>query len=132
MVREKFKPDLPQRKTVDLYLGLRQADRTVDAEYPEALEGALDYLCDVVFFCNVACTDLMAYGEALRARHGRRLPPLRRVDFTAARARGAIPPDSKYGEWLKGFKTVADLPPSMRIQGFLQRLWARWSLRPWR
>jgi len=91
-----------------LYFGLPYAEGHMSTEYADTVEATSSLTDDVIFFSDLLCQDLYAYGEVqlanLRKLSKASAETIRRIDFSEARAAGLMPQTEMYQAWLKGFK----------------------------
>ena len=93
---------------LDIYLGLSDANGTIDERFSTSIDAISAYTDDCVFFAKVLGEDLREHGVRLRRRNRwktwKRLPKITRIDWSQAANDGLFPPDELYKDWLSGFK----------------------------
>jgi len=98
---------IPQEEVPHYYFGIKTDSGVTNRDHPEILHAINEYTDDCIFFSSLLCDDLTAHGRRLRAVYvksfGKGAPEIAFADFSAGRASGTIPSESKYSEWLKGF-----------------------------
>jgi hypothetical protein len=102
----------------------------INQEHPDLVAAIHSYVDDVGFFSALLCGDLVKHGQTVRAaftkKFGKGAPEVSTADFSGPRAKGLLPSDEQYADWLKGFKeeTSKGAPRSTSL-GVLGRLWRR-------
>lgn len=112
---------IPKELFAHHYFGLKLPNGDLNQEYPDTVRAIHSYVDDLAFFSSLLCADLIKHGNRLRAalvkRSEKGVPRVSTADFSASRAKGLLPPEEQYADWLKGFK-VHDEEPS--------RKWWQW------
>jgi len=92
------------------YLGLINADGSVDSLYASTIEAIGQYTDDLIFFCVFLGENLKSHSDQLRkSLDSWREQPMKNleVDFSPARATGLVPENGQYIAWLRGFGDVS-------------------------
>lgn len=99
---------IPKDLVPRYYFGMPLPSGDTNSEYPDLVLGIHSYVDDIAFFSSLLCTDLADHGDqahtAFVKKFGVEAPRVSRADFTAAREKGLLPPDSQYADWLSAFK----------------------------
>jgi hypothetical protein len=103
---------IPKDKFAHHYFGLQQASGETNQEYSDTVSAIASYIDDVAFFSSLLCSDLIKHGEKVRATivkpSDMNVPRVTKADFSGPKAKGLIPPDENYADWLKGFQEAED------------------------
>lgn len=106
LVQKFAEGSVPGDKVQYYYFGIPLASGHVHREYSDVIESIHCYLNDVVFFSSLLCTDLVSHGnkmhKAFTSKFGKGAPSVNIPDFSGPRAKGLIPPDTEYIDWLNG------------------------------
>lgn len=94
--------------TVALYFGLPYAEGRVSTEYKDSVNGLFDQVENGIFFSELLCKDLKSYGdktlEKYRKYSRKTNERVSEVDFALARQEGLMPDESRFADWLRGFR----------------------------
>jgi len=107
--RFKRKDFPPGARKEHFCFGLRYGDGETNEEYGDSITGISLYTDDIIFFGSELCSDLCEHGDVLverfnRKRLGGQTPEINKVELSAAREAGWIPPAEDYEAWTSGFK----------------------------
>jgi hypothetical protein len=98
---------VPKELVPRYYFGMPLQGGDTNREYPDLVHAIHSYVDDIAFFSSLLCTDLAEHGnrahKAFTKKFGKGAPRASSADFTAAREKGLIPPDSQYADWLSAF-----------------------------
>ncbi|TXH90629.1 MAG: hypothetical protein E6Q78_02265 [Rhodoferax sp.] len=96
-----------QGLTVALYFGLPYGDGRVSTEYKDTLEGLFSQIDNGIFFSELLCKDLKAFGDETLVRYKKiakkTTEHVSEIDFQLARDEGLLPDESQFSDWLRGF-----------------------------
>lgn len=99
---------IPKERFAHHYFGLRQANGETDQEYSDTVSVIASYTDDVAFFSALLCEDLIKHGEEVRALvakpNDKSVPRVSKADFSGPKAKGLLPSDKDYADWLSGFQ----------------------------
>jgi hypothetical protein len=99
---------IPKERFAHHYFGLRQASGETDQEYSDTVSVIASYTDDVAFFSALLCQDLVKHGEEVRALVAKltdkSVPRVSKADFSGPKAKGLLPSDKNYADWLSGFQ----------------------------
>lgn len=121
---------IPAEQVPQYYFGMPLPTGDINQEHPDLVEAIHSYVNDVGFFSALLCSDLVKHGETVRTaftkKFGKGAPEVSSADFSAPRAKGLLPSDDQYADWLKGFKEEASKPDRRsRSLSVLRKLWRR-------
>lgn len=98
---------VPAEHFVQYYFGLPLPGGSTNQEYPDVVDAIYSYVNDIAFFSSVLCADLVKHGEAVRKplvkRSERNVPTVSTADFGGPRAKGLIPEQDQYLDWINSF-----------------------------
>ena len=104
---------IPMERFAYHYFGLPQVSGETDQEYSDVVSAISSYTDDVAFFSSLLCQDLIKHGEQVRALVAKpsdmSVPKVSKADFSGPKAKGLLPSDKNYADWLAGFKEAADV-----------------------
>lgn len=91
-----------------LYFGLRNEEGHTSTEYADTIQALASLTDDVIFFSHLLCKDLADSGNRAVDQYAKRFKDesesIHEIDLSPAASAGLLPPDSQYGDWLRGFK----------------------------
>lgn len=103
---------IPKERFAHHYFGLRQVSGETDQEYSDTVSVISSYTDDVAFFSSLLCQDLIKHGEKVRALvakpSDKSVPKVSKADFSGPKAKGLLPSDKNYADWLAGFQETED------------------------
>ena len=121
---ERFKTDFKggaEEIKLKIYFGVRLPDGNIHQEYNDIIQAISQYTDDVVFFCSLLCSDLVAHGDKIRTyykkRFGKHLEKTTSPDFKTEKAENLMPDATDYEDWLTMFKVHP------QKQSWFKRLW---------
>lgn len=93
--------------TVALYFGLPYGDGRMSTEYKDTLEGVYNQVDNGIFFSELLCKDLKAFGDEALIKYKKlakkTTESVGEIDFALARKDNLMPDESKFSDWLRGF-----------------------------
>jgi hypothetical protein len=109
LVRTFSSGTVPKELFSHYYFGLTQKNGNTNQEYPDVIEALHSYVDDVAFFSSLLCEDLIKHGVEIRAaltkKSEKNVPRVSTADFTGPKARGVMPQDSQYKDWISAFQS---------------------------
>lgn len=100
---------VPKELFPHLYFGLRQKNGDTNQEHPDVVEALHSYVDDVAFFSSLLCADLVKHGTEVRAalvrKSEKNVPRVSTADFSGPKAKGLMPPDAQYKDWISAFQS---------------------------
>ncbi len=106
-----------QAMTVALYFGLPYGDGRVSTEYKDTLEGLFNQVDNGIFFSELLCKDLKAFGDETLGKYKKlskkTTERVTEIDFDLAKKEGLMPDESQFTDWLRGF-VKAGSPDSIK------------------
>lgn len=110
----RFSTTIPKELFANYYFGLKLPSGDTNQEHPDSVDVIQSYVDDVSFFSSLLCADLIAHGKLIRQQllkfWKKGVPNVSSADFSGPRAKGLLPPDAQYADWLNGFRTSEDKP----------------------
>jgi len=94
---------MPSELLVMHYFGLPNSGGHIDNNYPSCIEFIYEQTDDCIFFSELLCKDLVAHGEQLKKKFGKKAPKINKPDFNKAVDVGLMPDESKYSDWTNMF-----------------------------
>lgn len=115
-------PTLPEIEKLKTYFGLPLAGGSVSKEYSDSVEGIHSYTDDVIYFSSLLVSDLVAHGEALRARYikrfGANIDKISRMSFDNPEAKALMPNPENYKDWQAMFGSFPEEPKKSWLRAF--------------
>lgn len=103
---------IPKERFAHHYFGLQQVSGETNQEYSNTVSVISSYTDDVAFFSALLCQDLIKHGEKVRALvakpSDKSVPKVSKADFSGPKAKGLLPSDKNYADWLAGFQETED------------------------
>lgn len=94
---------IPDEVLARHYFGLPDSNGNIDNNYPSYIESIYEQTENCIKFSQFLCEDLVAHGEKLKRKFGKKAPKISKPNFQSAVDADLMPDEAQYADWKNMF-----------------------------